>query len=147
IVLAIVDAAAAFGIAGAAARAVLAPDLPRLRPYRMEDETAGYLYVWIRRFAFVVIFGLAAIEAATALRLPADARHSLLSLLAMVAALLVAVLILQNRASVAAAIRGDGAAGPLGGMRRRLAELWHILALAYVAILFLIFFLGIEGGF
>ena len=56
---------------------------------------------------------------------------------------LTVVFLLQNRTPVAAWIRGEGKAGRL---RDRFADIWHVLAVIYVAAIFGIFVLGIEGG-
>src|SRR5690606_19781811 len=39
------------------ARALLAVDAPQLRPYQMKDDTAAYVYVWIRRLTIIIVYG------------------------------------------------------------------------------------------
>lgn len=172
----------------AAARTVLAPSAPVLRMVRIGDETAAYVYVWIRRLAYTGAYGYFLAVAAAVLGAPDGVRHGFMVLVALLVTALVFILILQNRRAVADWLRHDQpAAVPLaapadgeddgsamgaapeefvalgdpppghaatpapGGvvrqLRRRLADIWHILAIAYIGIAFLIWALRVEGGF
>ncbi len=51
---------------------------------------------------------------------------------------------LQNRASLAQAILGHGSPGLL---RRRFAELWHVLAVLYILTVCFIWLVRPDGGF
>ena len=65
--------------------------------------------------------------------------------------MLAVVFVLQNRSAVAAWIRRlpMGRAGGAGvqGVRDRLADAWHMLAIAYIVGVYAVAALGIEGGF
>jgi moderate conductance mechanosensitive channel len=134
-----------------AARAVLAPTVPALRLPPLDDETANYLFIWVRRLAGVSVFGYFAAEGALLLGLPLGGHAGLLRLVGLVAAAMVAVFVLQNRAAVTAWIRRlpTGRIGTAGmrGLRDRLADAWHVLAIAYVIGVYGVAALGIEGGF
>ena len=56
------------------------------------------------------------------------------------------MLVLQNRMPVASWIRGDGDAF-LPVLRRRVADVWHILTIVYLAASYSVWALEIEGGF
>ena len=128
----------------AMARMLLAPAVKTLRILPLTDVTANYLFIWTRRLVGFSVFGFFFAEAALLLGLPAGGYTSLLGLLGLVITALAVVFLLQNRAPVAAWIRGEGKAGRL---RDRFADIWHVLAVIYVAAIFGIFVLGIEGGF
>ena len=93
------------------------------------------------------VFGFFLAEAALLLGLPAGGHAGLLGLLGLVITGLAVVFLLQNRAPVAAWIRGEGSAKGAGGLRDRFADIWHVPAVIYVAVVFGVWVLGIEGGF
>jgi small conductance mechanosensitive channel len=131
----------------AVARMLLAPAVETLRILPLRDVTANYLFIWIRRLAGFSVFGFFFAEAARLLGLPAGGYTGLLGLLGLVITGLVVVFFLQNRAPVAAWIRGEGKAKRAGRLRDRFADIWHVLAVIYVAVIFGVWLLGIEGGF
>jgi len=128
------------------ARMLLAPAVESLRVLPLKDETANYLFIWLRRLVGFSVFGFFLAEAALQLGLPAGGHSGLLRLLGLVITGLLVIFILQNREPVAARIRGDGTCR-VGGMRDRFADIWHVLAVIYVAAIFGVWVLGIEGGF
>jgi small conductance mechanosensitive channel len=131
----------------AVARMVLAPAVDTLRILPLTDMTANYLIIWIRRLVGFSVFGFFLAEAALLLGLPAGGYTGLLGLLGLVVTGLTLVFVLQNRAPVAAWIRAEGKAKRVGRLRDRLADIWHVLAVLYVAAIFGVWVLGIEGGF
>jgi moderate conductance mechanosensitive channel len=114
----------------------------------LDAETRNYLYIWARRFAFWAIFGYAVPEAAWWLGIPGALYALMLKSVALVLAILAVIFLLQNRAPVATWISGE-AAGASGWARARrsLGEIWHVLAILYIAGTYLIYALRIEGGF
>ncbi len=136
----------------AVARMLLAPAVETLRILPLKDVTAHYLFIWIRRMVSFSVFGFFFAEAALLLGLPAGGYRGVLGLLALIVIGLVVVFLLQNRAPVAAWIRGDGTAKGAGrrgtgSLRDRFADIWHVPAVIYAAAIFGVWVLGIEGGF
>ena len=131
----------------AGGRAVLAPEAPGLRLVPLESETAHYLAVWLHRLLNVGIYGYFFAEATAALGLAAGAKHGLLAVVGFVVGGLSVVFILQNRREVAALIGGQAGGAIFAGPRRRLAEIWHLLALAYVVALYFLWVTRVAGGF
>lgn len=84
---------------------LLQPSTPSLRWLAVSDETATYLQVWIRRLALVGVIGFFGAEAALTFGLPDGAYQLVTRLLGFVIALLVIIVIMQSRQSVAAWIR------------------------------------------
>ena len=114
----------------------------------LEAETRNYLYIWIRRFIFWVVFGYAIPRAAWWLGVPGAIYALMLNVVGLVLALLLVIFLLQNRAQVAGWIAGRTAAGSgWGRLRRSLAEIWPVLAVLYISGIYLIYALRIEGGF
>ncbi|MGK9230808.1 mechanosensitive ion channel [Inquilinus limosus] len=157
VVLALVNAAIISGLALMLIRLALTPEHPHLRLLRIGDETAGYLYVWAKRLIYLLVFGYLAVSTAVVLGLPGGSLAALKYLIGLAVAAMVVVLILQNRQPVADWLRGRrrraaegeeaGVTRAVGSARRRLAEVWHLIAIAYVVVTFAIWALGINGGF
>lgn len=158
VVVALVNAAWISGLTLMLIRIVLTPAHPGLRLFRIGDETAGYLYVWAKRLIYLLVFGYLAVSTAVVLGLPSGSLTALEYLIGLAVVAMLVVLILQNRQPVADWLRGrrrrhgeEGADAAVtravGSARRRFADVWHLLAIAYVAVTFGIWALGIHGGF
>jgi len=130
------------GAVGVAARTVLAPYARDYRPVPISDDAAAYLYVWTLRISLVAIMGWALSRIALPLGASwAGARALEIGAAAVLAGLII-VLIVQSRKPLGDVIRGQG-----GPVRRRLADVWHLLAIVYVLIGFGIFTSGAQDGF
>jgi small conductance mechanosensitive channel len=124
---------------------VLAPSVSRLRLVPLGDENANYLYIWIRRLTNIAIYGYFIAEAAFMVGLPSAGHAFLLKLLGIVVSLLLIILVLQNRGNVGHAILGREGGHP-GALRRRLADLWHVLTVLYVLTVCFIWLVRPDGG-
>jgi small-conductance mechanosensitive channel len=144
--VALIDASVIVRIVAALARMVLAPFVAGLRLFPLGDETANYLYVWVRRLTILTVYGYFIAQAALLLGLPAAIHNTAMKLLGLAVGLLLIMVTLQNRHEVGAIIRGDGN-GPLPALRRRLADIWHILFIAYLFCGYAVWALEIRGGF
>ncbi|WP_431304272.1 mechanosensitive ion channel domain-containing protein [Sediminicoccus sp. BL-A-41-H5] len=140
----------------AAGRLVFAPGLTRLRLIRCDDETAAYATLWIRRLALTGVTFYATAEVAMLFGLPQGAYESIWRLGLLVLSLLVAQIVLQNRAAVAALLDApDLAAGDvptrsrafMRAARSRLAEAWHIVVILWLLAAWTVWALEIERGF
>lgn len=150
VTLAIVNANLIVRAALAVARAVLAPEAATLRLLGMSEETASYWFVWLRRLVGFSVYAYFAAEAALVAGLPRGGYAAMVKILGLAVAGLLTVLVLQNRVSVAHWIRGaprEGAGGGLHLLRARLADIWHVLALVYVAAIYAVWALRLRGGF
>jgi small conductance mechanosensitive channel len=160
VALAVINAILVVQLVRAVATLVLAPQAPALRLPRISDETANYIFIWIARLTSVSIYGYFLAEASLLLGLPKSAYELLLRAVGLLVAGMIIVLILQNRATVAEWLRGrpqgspagavipqqDGGAG-LRALRRRVADVWHVLAIVYVVATYVVWALDIPGGF
>jgi small conductance mechanosensitive channel len=136
------------------ARLLTAPDCPALRLAPLESETAAYLFIWARRLTNVGVYGIMAAEAALVLDLPARGYQLWINLVGFVLAVLLVIFVLQNRRGFGDWLRGNGETATGGGMvaslrglRQRVADVWHVFALAYVGAIYMVWSLGIPGGF
>jgi small conductance mechanosensitive channel len=118
----------------------------------LSEETAAYEYLWIRRLAAVAIYGFCLIEAGQLIGLPRSVHDVAQRLVGLVLAALLVMLVLQNRAAVARWLRGDGRrfGAPralVAYVNRHLADVWHVLAIVYIAAIYLLWALAVPGGF
>lgn len=125
---------------------ILAPGSAGVRPIRLGDETAQYLHIWVRRVSVVGVVGYFGIQIAGFLGLAGPAQAFLHKTVGLVLALLMIMLIMQNRHGVAEFIAGREGA-PMRGLRRRLADFWHVLAILYVVAAYLVWVIDMPGGF
>ena len=132
----------------AAGRAVLTPDAPHLRLFPLENESAAYGYLWVRRFAYTVVYGYFLLRAAWVLGLALPTYHFLSHALGLFVAGMCVVFILQVRAGVAARLRGIGAReGRMARLRDTVADFWHVLLIAYVVAAYVVRVFDVAGGF
>ena len=94
----------------------------------VSDASAYYIRIWVRRLALVGVLGTVIAESALLLGLPAGAHAVLLKLVGLAVAALLVILVLQNRRPLADAMRSRE------GVVARLADIWHVPALLYIAI-------------
>lgn len=148
VALAWINAAVITRLVLAISRTLFAPRMPRLRLFPMDDEAARYAHRWVRRLGFVAVYGYFGLQAGLLLGLPELTYAAALRLLGFVVALLLLLFVLQNRATVAAYIRGPQSQdSAFKALRRRLAQVWFVLAMLYVLVLYGIWALQVDGGF
>lgn len=135
----------------AIARMILVPKAESLRLIPLDTASARYLFLWVRRLANVGIYGYFIVEAALLFGLPAGGHAALLKLLGLALAIMVVILVLQNREVVGGWLRGEDSAKDddesFANIRARFADVWHILAVLYVMAAFFVWALDIAGGF
>jgi small-conductance mechanosensitive channel len=140
----------------AGSRMLFSPASTHLRLVQVADETAAYVTVWVRRIVVVAIAGYAVAEAGLLFGLPWSAYDAILRLSLLVVTLLMVIVILQNRAQVADALRAaplaedevpDRARRLFRGLRDRLADVWHLLAILWLFALWGVWALEVRDGF
>ena len=133
-------------------RFLLSPYAPALRLFPMQDETAAYLDVWLRRLLLLTVYGFLILQAGRALGLPPAGSAALADAFGLLLTLMLIVLALQNREVIARFISGhpaeaDEVPDPFHKLRRRVGNIWHILALLYLTAIYLIWALQVKNGF
>ncbi|MDF1586364.1 mechanosensitive ion channel domain-containing protein [Marinimicrococcus flavescens] len=133
------------------ARRLFAPRSPRLRILPLADDTARQLQHAASLFTNVAVGGYFLIEAGRLFGLPGSAAEALLRLLGLVLTTMAVIFILRRRAQVAQWLRESPMAvlpnGPLGQRLRRItATVWHLVAIVYVVLVYVVFAWRIENG-
>lgn len=158
IALALVNAAVVSGVMLAVARMICVPGVPALSFLFSDEETSHYAYIWIRRVTLLGAYGYFILEAALLIGIPAPLYAFLMKFLGLAVMVLLVTLILQNKRDVVLWLRRERG-GPektgekreyrfsvLVGFLRRLADGWHIIAIALVVGFYAQWALEIEGG-
>ncbi|WP_298038266.1 mechanosensitive ion channel domain-containing protein [uncultured Desulfuromonas sp.] len=135
----------------ALAELITASESPRLRIPRLADETAHYLKIWAGRLSRTVLYGYFFLQAALLLDLSRSLYELLLGALGLVVAILLFVVVLQNRIEVRDWLQRVSEESRAEGwspraLLGRLGKIWHLLAGAYVIALYLIWSLKVPGG-
>jgi len=141
-------------------RFVLVPHAPALRLVPLSDAGALEVYRWLRGVLTIGVYGFFLLEAAGLLGMPAAAQDVVMKLLGLALTILAIRFVLRHRREVAAALRrepADAEQAPqrprirlpraVGAARARFADVWHLLASAVLAALFLTWVLEVPGGF
>lgn len=122
-------------------RAVLSPRFVALRLAPMSDETAAYWYFWSSRLISLLGYGLLLVVPIVNAAVSFGVGHSLGVLIALTAMLIAILIVLQNRAPVARALRARHERMPddmIGRTEAFFAGFWHWLAIGYLVALFII---------
>lgn len=145
--LALVNAKLAAGAVMIAVRFLLSPKVRNLRLVPVSDETAQYLFIWCGRVVYVAVYGYFLLEALRLIGLSVAIHRFLLDVLGLAVAILLIILILQNREQVSRSLRAPREGQrPFAAIRRPLAATWHWLAIFYVAALYLVIAVHGNGG-
>jgi len=142
LVLAVVYASSAARLATLAVRAGLAPDAAGARLAPLDDASAAGLLAWLRRLVLAVVYGWLVCEIARVFALPPAPYRLLVDLVGLTVLAVAVSMVLRNRTTVRNRLRGNGE-----GVRARLADIWHVVAVAYLAAVFLVWAAAVEGGF
>lgn len=134
---------------------IFAERVPRLRFLPLANESAAYLYVWSTRLSAFIVFGFFLAQAALYLDVPKGSVHAFSSFIGLMITLMVVIIVLQNRTQVSSWLRGrtlpDAPAASKNSFvqttRARIADVWHVLAIIYLLIGYVIAALDIEHGF
>lgn len=126
-------------------------------PLRLDEESGAYAQLWLRRLTILAASGYAAVLIAERVRIPPDAVDMIAKFAGLAFVALLAVLVLQLRSVVATRIRGNpspseaGMASPRSRawhvLRQRAGDIWHVLALLYIAATYGVWAFEVDGGF
>jgi len=147
VALTIINANVIARLITAIAGVILAPRATGLRLLTVGDETAVYDLIWVRRLTAVSVYGYFLAEAALLLGLPSSVHGLLLRAIGLLVVGLIVILILQNRAVMTGWLKGRAESVAWSGIRQRIAEVWHFLAIGYVFAVYVVWALNIAGGF
>jgi moderate conductance mechanosensitive channel len=148
VILAVIDSYAVCAAVLCIARMLLSPDDHRLRLFHLRDATAAYLMRWIRRLAFIAVFGYALGEVGLLLGL-SDVAHELLEkAVGFVLYLNLAIIVVQKRRAVRRVVRArEGQTGLTAAIRNRLGAIWHWIALSILAAMWLVWAVEVPHGY
>ncbi len=126
---------------------LVAPAAPRLRLLNVSEHMAGFLTRWTRRIVVTGIATYTVTEVAVTFGLYNTARDALLKLFALVVHAMFVVAVLQARRPVADRIRAIHVGGVWSALLRRLADVWHLVAVFYIVALWLVWAVELRNGY
>ncbi|MDD5267204.1 MAG: mechanosensitive ion channel [Methylococcales bacterium] len=151
VVIAWINAAVITRVIMAVNRFFFAPQYPQFRLFPVGAKTALYVDIWVRWLSITAVYGYFAMQTAFQLGMPLPLYETLLRLLGLLVAGLMIIMIMQNRQGVAQYIRGtkiiEARELHPRHILRRLAPVWHIVAIIYVLMLYGIWALDLTSGF
>ncbi len=125
--------------------------VPKLRFLPLSDESAAYVSVWSTRLVAIIIFGFFLTRAGQYLDVPETFLRVVAAFAGLLITLMAIIIVLQNRQNVAEWIRGkkreDEKRHFLEKTREQLADIWHILAIVYFILGYVVATLDMEHGF
>lgn len=145
-ILIVVNAYAITRVVLSLGRMLASPTLARLRLLEIDEDQARYLMAWLRRIAGVAVFGSAGVQLAVLFGLFAEAAATLTRFVALVVAILLAILVLRCRRTIADRLRAEpGEAGGVDRWRNGVAAIWHYLALVAIVAGWIVWTAGAEN--
>ena len=127
------------------ANVLLSPRTAALRLILLPDDAAALVMRWIRRMVVIGAAGYAVAAEGRVFGLFPAAEESLLKLTALAVHLCLVAAVIAVRRPVAAWLAGRGK-GALGQLRRRLAAWWHILAIAFIMGVWVVYAIQLHNG-
>lgn len=128
-------------------RFFFAPQYPQFRFLPVGDQTALYADRWMRGLGITAVYGYFALQAALLIGMPLPYYETLLRLLGLLVTGLLIALILQNRLNASGPIRDtESSEAHPRQFLRQLASIWHVVAIAYILLLYGIWAFALTGG-
>lgn len=151
VAIALINAAVISRFVVAVSAFALSPRSAALRLWSLGHESANYLHHWVKRLASITLYGYFGLHAALLLGVDAAVFETLMRLLGLIVLSLLLVLIAQNRRPVANAIASQKSVDPdepasLSSFRRGFSQIWHLVASAYLIVVFMVWALRMQDG-
>ncbi len=128
--------------------ALVSPTAMQPSLFIIRDETAAYVDVWAKRVVTIAVFGVTLANVALLLGLYRPAYAAAVRLVMLIVHLLVIIIILQCRRSVADLIRAPASAqGAIVSLRNRFADHWHVIAIILDLALWAVWALQVRNGY
>ena len=130
-------------------RMVLRPRYSSIRLLRLSDDTASYLFFWLRRLTVVSVYGYFIADGLLLVGAGEEAHAFVRKIVGFVVTAMIVMFVLQNRVSVRRWIAGADPHGPggWGRVRGSLAGIWHVVAIGYAVAVYVVWAIGLVGGF
>ncbi len=134
---------------GLALVAMLAsPEGPRVRLLSISDTAAAFITRWAWRLAIIGATGSVVAESGLIFGMYRTAHDTIQKLFALAGHACAIAMVLQARAPVARRIRVGGTGqGVWRAVRNRLADIWHLIAIFYIAALWLVWAVELRNGY
>ncbi len=147
-ILAVVNAYVLCRIVMCVTRMLVAPATPQLRLLHVSQWSADFVTKWVRRITVVAVFGYALAEAGLLFGMYRTAHDALLKLFSLAVHGFLVIAVLQARTRVCAHLRAPpGGRGAVAVLRNLVADTWHLVAIFYIAALWLVYAVEVRDGY
>jgi moderate conductance mechanosensitive channel len=147
VILAVIHAYLVCRLIMCVTRTIILPRGQRFRFFKLRDETAAYIEMWVKRITIVAVFGIAIAEVARLLGLHRAGYAALVRMVMLIVHLFLVIILLQCRRAVADWIRAPEARGGFAALRNRLADFWHLAAIFFVMALWVVWAMRVRNGY
>jgi moderate conductance mechanosensitive channel len=147
VILAVIHAYVVCRVIMCVTRTIILPRGQRFRLFKLGDETAAYIEMWVKRIVIVAVFGIAIAEVARLLGLHRAGYAALVRMVMLIVHLFLVIILLQCRRAVADWIRAPEARGAFAALRNRLADFWHLAAIFFVLALWVVWAMRVQNGY
>ncbi|WP_284947375.1 mechanosensitive ion channel domain-containing protein [Acidisoma cladoniae] len=144
-IIAIINAYVGCRLFLSVARAVICSPSARLRLVHVSNDAAGFLSVWIRRLALVVVFGSAITQIGALCGMNQAMQLTITRLLGLIVHGMLIVMVLKRRTQVAAWLSGS-TPGAWHDLKVRAASTWHIQAIILIVLVWIVYATQVQNG-
>jgi moderate conductance mechanosensitive channel len=131
----------------AASRVVLAPRWPVFRVAKLDDTSAAYWYFWLSRLVSLIGYTFLFVAPILAAGVSDNVAEAVRIIVLFTSVAIATAIILQNRDAVRARLTRRAADGRSGALARSLAafaRIWHIVAIGYLIVVFVLWLTNPE---
>lgn len=146
--ISLVEAYLAVRLTLAGFQVLISPKHPGLRLFTLSEAAAKHLYLTVRRLVFLAIFGMAAADILMGTGLSENMHNALSKIVSLAVYLLLIINVWLVRHDVSQRIRDWGNPGSSWAlMRHILADIWVYAVIISIALLWIVWALGVVNGF
>jgi small conductance mechanosensitive channel len=130
------------------ARGLFCAPSPKLRLLHVSNDAAGFLTIWCRRIALVIVLASIILQIGGLSGMSLEMLHGLGRAAGLVLHIMLIVMVLKRRREVEAWLRGQPGEAPSlwHDLKARLASVWHIQAIFLIAMVWIVYATEIANG-
>jgi len=130
------------------ARGAFCAPSPKLRLLHVSNAAAGFLAIWCRRIAVVIVVSAAILQIGALSGMNIEMQHGLGRLVGLVLHIMLIIMVLQRRREVESWLRGQPGESRSfwHELKTRLASVWHIQAIILIVMVWIVYATEISNG-
>jgi small-conductance mechanosensitive channel len=130
------------------ARGAFCAPSPKLRLLHVSNAAAGFLAVWCRRIALVIVLSSAILQIGALSGMSTDMQHGLGRIVGLLLHTMLVIMVLKRRREVEGWLRGQPGERQTfwRDLKARLASVWHIQAIVLIVLVWIVYATEISRG-